>query len=250
MKKFLILLFFSSFLVPPAYSQEQTVWEYVDERLEKKEFKRWSLSTWLYDKEKMRLQDQWLLLNTDNDGWFTEFYIDYATSDFDRDTANNNNQLVKGTTGELAAYLGFLGVTGRFEQYDSLYEQTEYSLALRLIGSSVQSTHLALHYGQRKFIGTVEETFDQSFYGGDIALYLTSFLGFDGRYRKYAEVNNQLDTYKMSSTRSQWGIFIDIWAIRLFAYQFEENLEFEELGVSGPSELQIKGTATGLRIYF
>ena len=62
MKLLLALLF-----TLPCFSQAETVWEYVDRKLEKKEFKRWSLSSWLYEKEKFAYQDQWLAMNTDSD---------------------------------------------------------------------------------------------------------------------------------------------------------------------------------------
>ena len=229
---------------------QQTVWEYVDEKLEKKEFKRWSLSSWFYQKEKMALQDQWLAMNLEEGSVFWEFYLDYAKSDFDADTADNTNETTSGHSSEAGLYIGFLGIVGRQESYDSYYTQTESSLNLRLIGSNHQATHLILNYGRRKFAGGTQEQFQQDFFGGDISLYLTSFLGFDGRYRVYAKAKNDLETAEMESTRSQWGAFIDLWAIRIFAYQFEENLEFTNLATSILQKRQIKGSATGIRLYF
>lgn len=244
--KFLLIAFF---LIPTAFAQK-TVWEYVDSKLEKKKFKRWSLSSWFYQQEKMALQDQWLAMNLDESSVFWEFYIDYAKSDFDADTADNTNEATSGYSTEAGLYLGFLGLVGRKEQYDEYYVQTESSLNLRLIGSNHQATHLIVTYGRRKFEGGEVEQFQQNFYGGDISLYLVSFLGFDGRYRVYETAENDAGTAEMDSTRVQWGAFIDLWFARIYAYQFEENLSFKTLATNIVQERQIKGTAAGLRFYF
>ncbi len=229
----------------------ETIWEYVDSKLEKKKFKRWSLSSWLYDKEKFALQDQWLAMNLDNDGLFFEMYLDYAKSNFDVDTANNENESTSGFSSEVAAYLAFLGVNYRYEEYDTHYSHKELALNLRIIGSSHQSTHLILSYGSREFTGVDDtEEFTQPFYGGDISLYLLPFLGFDGRYRIYSRVEADDGTYEMESKRSQWGAFIDVSFVRIFAYQFEENFDFTVLGSGADDKRQTKGTAAGMRLYF
>ena len=244
-KLLLILLFL------PLNLKANTVWEYVDSKLEKKEFKRWSLSSWLYQKEQFTLQDQWLAMNLGSDGIFVEFYTDYAKSDFDLDTSDNSNENTVGHTTESALYAGFLGLTYRYEEYVSHYYQKEAAINLRIIGSSHQSTHLILSYGTREFTGVAEgEEFKQSFYGGDISLYLTSFLGFDGRYRSYSRVESIDKSLEMESNRTQWGVFLDISFIRIFAYQFEENFDFKLTGTGVTNEKQTKGTATGIRLYF
>ena len=238
-------------LVASPYSKANTVWEYVDKKLEKKEFSRWSLSSWLYDKEKFALQDQWLSMNLANDGVFFEFYLDHARSNFDVDTANNQNEKTSGHSSEIAAYLSFVGVSYRLEDYNGNYDQKETALNLRLIGSSHQSTHLIITGGQREFTGINNtELFTQSFYGGDISLYLVSFFGFDARYRVYSEADSDDGTYTMSSSRTQWGAFIDLAWARLFAYQFEENFEFTRNQTGQDDKRQTKGTAAGIRLYF
>jgi hypothetical protein len=245
-----ILLFISLILLSQTASAN-TVWEYVDSKLEKKKFKRWSLSSWMYDKEKFTLQDQWLSMNLGSDSFFFELYADYAGSNFDVDTANNLNETTTGMSSEVAAYIGFLGVSYRYEEYDTHYYHKETAINLRLIGTSHQSTHLALTYGNRDFMGVDEtEEFSQRFYGGDISLYLLPFFGFDGRYRVYSNVEANDGTYEMGSTRSQWGAFIDISFIRIFTYQFEENFDFKVLSSGVEDERQTKGTATGIRLYF
>jgi hypothetical protein len=246
MMKLLILIFLIPFQL-----QANTVWEYVDSKLEKKEFKRWSLANWFYQKEQYALQDQWLAMNLDSDGVFVEFYLDYAKSSFDLDTADNSNKNTVGHTTESAVYMGFLGLSYRYEEYTSHFTQKEGALNLRLIGSSHQATHLILSYGTREFVGVDDsEEFTQNFYGGDISLYLTSFLGFDGRYRVYSRAESEDGALEMESTRSQWGAFIDIYNVRIFAYQFEENYDFKFTGSGVDNEKQTKGTATGIRLYF
>lgn len=244
-----LFIFFIFIFTLPSYGE--TVWEYVDSKLEKKKFKRWSLASWLYDKEKFALQDQWLAMNLDNDGIFFEFYADYAKSSFDVDTANNDNETTDGFSSEAGAYIGFLGFTYRYEDYDSHYTTKEGAINLRLIGSSHQSTHLILTYGSRRFLGIDEtEEFTQFFQGADISLYLLPFLGFDGRYRVYKRVDADDSTYEMESNRTQWGMFVDIGWLRLFAYQFEENFDFTVLATETEDERQTKGTAFGARLYF
>lgn len=228
----------------------ETVWEYVDRKLEKKKFKRWSLSSWFYQQEKMALQDQWLAMNIEEDHILTEFYIDYAKSSFDVDTANNTNEEKAGWTGEAGLYWGILGLTGRQEAYQDIYTQKEAAINLRVIGSSQQSTNLTFTYGVRQLDGDSTENFQQNFYGGDISLYLVSFFGFDGRFRYYNRDLNEQETTELRSQRSQWGAFLDISFIRIFAYQFEENLTFKTMATGAIFEQQIKGTATGVRLFF
>jgi len=248
MARSLLLLIIILLLASNSYGE--TVWEYVDKKLEKKEFERWSLASWLYTKEKIALQDQWLSMNIHQGSILTEFYIDYTKSRFDRDTANNLNEEDTGITGELAAYVGFIGLVARAEEYGDLYKQKELSLSLRVIGSSHQSTHLSFVYGAREFKGSVDEDFTQNFYGADISLYLVSFLGLDGRYRYYMNEDNPAGTHAMRSDRTQWGLFLDISFFRLFTYQFEENLKLNNYSTPGLTELQIKGTGAGIRLYF
>ncbi len=249
MKNFLILCFVFSFSAPVLAEIESTVWEYVDARQEKKEFKRWSLSNWFYQKETMRLQDQWLLLNLDDGFIFTEFYTDYSNTTFDQNTQTEDDLENPGIASETGLYLAFLGFTYRYEKYDDLYFQKEGALNLRLIGSSHQATHLILTYGNRYFADDSLGDFDQKFYGGDISLYLTSFLGFDGRYRIYNETKTGLENHKISGTRTQWGVFVDLSFLRLFATQFEEDIELKGLDGVSDDERQVKGTSFGARIY-
>ncbi len=249
-KSLLIFSLISAFVLPAESLAKETVWEYVDRKLEKKKFKRWSLSNWFHTQEKIALQNQWLAMNIHEDGILTEYYIDYAKSKFDRDTSDNSNVEDDGVTGEAAAYWGIFGLVFRQEEYGSLYTQREASVNLRLIGSSHQSTHLTATYGARQFRGNSQEEFDQNFYGGDISLYLLPFLGFDGRYRYYINAENSQGTQSLRSDRTQWGMFIDISFVRFFTYQFEENLLFNDFSSPELSELQIKGTAAGIRLYF
>lgn len=247
MIKIVTLLVFSLF-IQNIYAN--TVWEYVDTKLEKKKFSRWSLSSWFYQQEKMAYQDQWLAMNTHEDKILTEFYIDYAKSNFDSDTADNDNEESKGITSELGMYWGLIGLTARYENYDEIFKQEEVALNLRVVGTSQQSTNLTFTYGSRHFYGNETENFQQNFYGGDISLYLVPFFGFDARYRYYIGAENENQTHELDSQRSQWGAFLDISFLRIFAYQFEENLTFKTISTGGQIDRQIKGTATGVRLYF
>lgn len=227
-----------------------TVWEYVDKKLEKKKFERWSLSSWFYQKEQMNLQDQWLYMNTDRSGLGTEFYIEYLKTNFDKDTADNLNDETDGTSYEAAFYLGPFGLVGRKEEYANLSDQSEGSLNLRLIGSSHQSTHLILTYGIRNFEVRDEGKFSQSFYGGEMSLYLLPFLGFDGRYRYYIQSENEDESDSLRSARTQWGVFIDLSFVRVFVNQFEENLILKNSVNQSLTKQQVKGTSLGVRLYF
>lgn len=227
----------------------ETVWEYVDERLEKREFKRWSLSSWMFSKRKFALQDQWLALNTNDDESPVEFYVDYSKLEFDSDTADNENEQEVGVNVESALYYSIIGLSYRSELYEDLYEQVEGALNLRLVGTSHQSTHLILTGGGRVFTDNDLGDFRQTFYGGDISLYLLPFLGFDGRYRRYLIAENDDKTTEMESARTQWGMFIDLGPFRVFTYQFEESFDLKTLSTSNTFEQQIKGTGVGLRIY-
>lgn len=242
--------FFILSLVLTSYVKAETVWEYVDSKLEDKKSKRWSLSNWLFMKEKFALQDQWLAMNTKNDAPMTEFYIDYSQLKFDSDTANNENEEETGVNVEAAIYYSIIGLSYRSETYEDLYSQQEGALNLRIIGTSHQSTHLILSAGGRIFEDEIEGEYRQTFYGGDISLYLLPFLGFDARYRRYLNTENDDSTSEIESARSQWGMFIDLSFVRIFTYQFEENFDYKTLSTGNKFEQQIKGTGLGIRLYF
>ena len=74
-------------------------------------------------------------------------------------------------------------------------------------------------------------------------MYLLPFLGFDGRYRIYLRTKADDETYELESKRTQWGAFIDLSFMRLFAYQFEENFDFKVMATNTVDERQTKGTA-------
>lgn len=227
-----------------------TVWEYVDEKLEKKEFKRWSLASWFYQKEQMSLQDQWLAMNLDSSGILVEFYLDYSQINLDEQADEITQDDDEGFSGEAAAYFGFIGLTGQKREYGDAFKSDEVALNLRLIGSSHQSTHLILNYGSRNLENNAGNKFKQDFFGGDISLYLVSFFGFDARYRKYSAAESNDSSLELSSTRSQWGAFLDIKFLRLYLNQFEEKFETEVLASGSSSKSKIKGTSAGVRLYF
>lgn len=238
------------FILVLNFVQAETVWEYVDRKIENKKGKKWSLSNWLFMKEKFALQDQWLALNTRNDTPPFEFYVDYSKLTFDSDTANNENEESDGVNVEAAIYYSIVGISYRAESYTDLYKQQEGSFNLRIIGTSHQSTHLILLAGGRIFDDEAEGEFRQTFHGGDISLYLLPFLGFDGRYRRYLNAENDDKTTEIESSRTQWGMFIDISFFRIFTYQFEENFDYKTISTGNKVEQQIKGTGVGVRLYF
>jgi len=243
MIKVLILLFISNF------SYGETVWEYVDKKIEDRKTKRWSLSNWLFMKEKFALQDQWLALNTNESSMPLDFYVDYSKLKFDSDTADNQNEEEVGVNVESALYYSIIGISYRYELYEDLYNQKEGGLNIRLIGTTHQSTHLIISGGGRVFDDDALGEFRQTYYGGDMALYLLPFLGFDGRYRRYLNSENEDKTHEMESIRTQWGMFVDLGPIRIFTYQFEENIELNQLSNGADTEQQIKGTGLGMRVY-
>lgn len=217
------------------------------ERASKREGSRWTLSEWMAQKERNKLMDLWLAMNSPSP---YEFMLGGSYNNYKATENQTTNEYV--TSGaEVQAYAQFFGLG---LEYDNRTSESENDLSgmlnLRLLGNSIQSTHLTLHYGQRtRTISDVTPTtlLRNQFGQVSLQMYLNPNFGIRGSFRQYqpfsdstfGDVTGQLTT---------GGLFIDFKAIRLFGEWYDDIQK--NTGSTVAPQIQRTGIKTGLQIYF
>lgn len=242
-----LLIILSILLVStPSFSLEEGVYTIIVKKQAEKKASRWSLADWLVTKNKISLMDQWLALHSSST-WF-EFIFEYGEGALDETTDGTtvHNQF-RTSKSSIAMYVKFLGVEYNNFSYTSLAQQSDFRLNLLLIGSSVQSTHMKMFYGKRKYEHTLYSDYDQSFYGAGMNLYLTDFLGFNFQYTSFAKQDSADKNYSLTASRTEYGVFIELWLLRFYLEHYKESSEFSS---SSTIDKVDEGYITGMKLYF
>lgn len=217
------------------------------ERANKREGSRWTLSEWLAQKERNKLMDLWLAMNTPSP---YEFMLGAAYNNY-KTTENQTSNEFTTYHGEVQAYAKFFGLGLEYENRNTESENDlSGMLNIRLLGNSIQSTHLTVHYGQRtRTISEVAPTaiLRNQFAQASLQLYLNPFLGINGKYRQYFSFS---DPYfgDVTGQLTTGGLFIDFKALRIYGEWFEDIQK--NTGASAPLETKRNGIKTGIQIYF
>lgn len=217
------------------------------ERSNKREGSRWTLSEWLAQKERNKLMDMWLAMNTPSP---YEFMMGASYNNYKTTQAQVSNEYTTSST-ELQAYAKFFGLGLEYENRSN-ENQNDLSgmLNLRLLGNSIQSTHLSIHYGQRTRTDanvTPTSLLRNQFGQISLQLYLNPYFGINGKYRQYMSFNDAIfgDVTGQLTTGS---VFIEFKALRIFGEWFEDIQK--NTGSSVPSETKRTGIKTGLQLFF
>ena len=194
----------------------------------------WTLSGWLAQKQNFRAMDHWLAMNK-SAGRF-EINIDGGQQRYDYVT-NGQKETETINRYSVSAYYSIFGIEYQFEDSSEKFTRESVQVNLRLFGVSSSGTHLTAFYGFRttEFENPSNELENQ-FAGARLNLYITSFFGINGEYKKNfsAEDNNQRE---FEGDRIEYGAFFDIAFIRLFGKGFKEkNSVTDNLGVNTPEE--------------
>ena len=221
----------------------------LNKHAEQRSLKRFTLKEWMEGKEKRKMMDMWLSLNTPSP---YEFYLSGTLNQFSTETktASTNTQTSnKSYEGVIAAYATCVGLTAEYQNNtEENFNDATAMFNLRIFGDTLQGTHFTLHYGLRTRIenGGLYRL-NQQFSAATLQLYATKFFGFQGQYRYYPSINESYygDT---QTTESTVGAFIDFDAFRIFG-DFVQEKQNSNLNLVDKS-INRTGTKVGLRIYF
>ncbi|MEZ4873854.1 MAG: hypothetical protein R2827_16760 [Bdellovibrionales bacterium] len=136
----LLVLFFT---ISELAQAQEGVYEVVVKKQEKKERTRWTLTDWLAQKERIRMMDYWLAMNTSDNPF--EFSIGMDTGDLTLETDDGTTVVdtsERASQYHLSAFATIVGISGRLVDNSDDYDGSELAFNLRLLGSSQQNTNL------------------------------------------------------------------------------------------------------------
>lgn len=240
-----ILLILFHFVAYQSWGQNQFN---VSERAKKREGSRWTLAEWLAQKDRNKLMDQWLWLNSPSP---YEFSLLGTNTNYKKKLTSSENEYTI-TSLEASAYAHIFGLT---MEYDKRGDENENDLTgmfnLRLLGSSIQSSSLTVHYGQRTrtFTGLdpVSVTRNQ-FYQVSLQLYIGRYFGINGYHRTYLPSTDSFFG-DITGYQNQAGAFIEFEFLRLFGTWFEE-LQKNSSSTAPDAEIKRNGIKTGVQFFF
>ena len=219
------------------------------ERAAKREQTRWSLTEWLAMKERNRLMDSWLAMNSPSP---FEFMVG-ASHDAGKTELLGSNTQTSYTSyaGEFSAYAQLIGISAEHENNTAVgLNDLSGMINLRLLGNSIQNTSLTIHYGQRtRNQADLTERLVQEFAQASLQVYLTKYFGIDGKYRHYMPVNTNSDG-EINGNLSEAGVFIDFKALRIFGSWYKESQKKKIPATSDESITDRTGIKSGIKIFF
>jgi hypothetical protein len=148
--------------------------------------------------------------------------------------------------GIFSAYAQFVGLTAEYENNTQEgFDDLTGVFNLRLLGSTIQGSYLALHYGMRTRTSVVR--FSQQFAQVSTQMYVIKNFGFDGLYRHYSPMtDNTLG--EINGDLTEAGAFIDFKNFRIFGTWYKETQTNELNSVlTGNTRTGIR---SGLKIFF
>ena len=126
--------------------------------------------------------------------------------------------------------------------------------ALRIFGKNIQDSSLVLKFGDYQIqhpamnflnkgsAGVMKGTAS----GGELQLYLSRWLGFEGNYMKWSEASS--GNFKAEGSQIDYGVYIEISLFRLMGGFFQESWTYK----NDPQEItsERSGMYTGLKLNF
>lgn len=216
-----------------------------------KEASQWNIADWLAQKSKMEWWDSWLAVNRSatifelNMGAAHNKYTLTSTDANDVKTEIEKDSQVY----NLDFYVTIFNMYGEYERTSNSRESWGGGGGLRLFGTSSQTTSLLARYGWRKLTKLdTQEVWENLWAEGELQLYIASFLGLEGRYRKIFKSKSNLDN-SLEGSRTTAGLFIEFLEFRIFGDVYQEPIELKDAnGVVTKEER--KGYEAGLKIFF
>jgi len=217
------------------------------QRAERRQSQRWTLQEWLAQKDRNRMMDMWLSMNSPSP-YELMLGISYNSYDQEATGAATANKYTS-YQGTFSAYAQFVGLTTEYENNTQEgFNDLSGMFNLRLAGSSIQGSYLTLHYGMRTHTqSTPQLTLRQQFAQASLQMYVIKQFGFDGLYRYYMPTTD--DTIgDVKGNLTEAGAFIDFQNFRIFGSWYKD-VENAQLG-GVITEYTRTGIRSGLKIFF
>ncbi len=211
---------------------------------------RWTLQEWMEQKQRNQLMDLWLGMYAPSP---YEFFLSGSYNSFSTDYHSTTNpaQTFNSYSSELGLYATVVGLEGRYENNTAeKYSDLSGAIHLRVMGNSVQGTHLILFYGQRSRDGEWQGSrfrVTNPMAGADLNIYLTKFFGISGRYSSFQSTQAE-NVGDISGSRTEAGAFLDFEALRIFGNWFHDAQKNENAGLTLITDRV--GYQTGLKFFF
>jgi hypothetical protein len=221
------------------------------DRADKREAKRWTLQEWLEQRDRNRMMDLWLSLNSPSP---YEFMLGISHHGYSLEQPNAEPVQHTSYSGAMSAYAQIVGVTAEYENNaEEKYNDLNGLLNLRLFGESIQSSYLAVHYGLRtRTYADSGARVAQHFSQVSLQMYAIKAFGFAGLYRLYypAEQNIPGATpAETSGNLTEAGAFIDFKNFRLFGDWYKEQKK-DRTSSGAESSSSQTGVKSGIKIFF
>jgi len=206
---------------------------------------RWTLGDWMSQKQKIRLMDQWLAVNRQSQMF--ELNFEGGQSQYDLTIGGTRtSQDVTRFSGQL--WISIFGLQYIKEESDEDWESQSYQFNIRLLGQSTQSTNLTAFYGVRTWDDANPiYDYENQFAGARLNLYIVSFFGIEGLYRKDLSATDSSQR-EVEGERTEYGVFFDLSFVRIYGNAFVDKTTITTAGV--PQIVKRDGFDAGFRIYF
>lgn len=214
-----------------------------------KESSRWTVVDWLSQRQKIQLWDQWLAMNR-SANWFE---MQVSASEFDYTLKSENGTATTEITDKSQSYsldlwISLIGLRGEYEIRADDYESRSAMVNLRLIGSSLQSTHFILRGGVQTLENTAtQEKWENPFASGSLKLYFLDFIGLFGEYRHFFKSDSNQGRQLVGS-RTRAGAFVEYGILQVTGSYWEEPSEIT--GATGTTQEKRTGTEVGVAFLF
>jgi hypothetical protein len=216
-----------------------------------KEASQWNIADWLAQKSQMEWWDHWLAMNRSA----SAFELNLGAAHNKYTLATTDADGVRTETGKdsqfynLDFYVTIFNLYGEFERTSNSRESWGGGAGLRLFGTSSQTTSLLARYGWRKLTKLEsQEVWENLWAEGELQLYIASFLGLEGRYRRIFPNKSSRGT-TLEGARSTAGLFVEFLEFRVFADVYREPIELKDSNGDVTKE-QREGYEAGIKIYF
>lgn len=248
----LCIILFSTFAEAQTASRWSGGYDFT-QRAANREKGRWSLSEWLEMKNRNRMMDMWLSMNSPSP---FEFMIGGAYNSYktkvqvpgSAETEGSNNSW----SGELSAYAQFVGITGEYENNtQENYSDLAGMLNIRLLGNSIQNTAFTISYGQRtrEYGDSTQGRLTQQFGQVSLQVYMTKYFGIDGKYRYFLPTSTD-ELGDVSGNITEAGLFIDFKALRIFGAWYKESQKTKIPAATDDTITDRSGIRSGIKIFF
>lgn len=206
--------------------------ELMKNRQKAKETSRWTLFDWISQKKKISLWDQWLAEN--RSATIFEMQLSGSQSDFETVTKTSVGESDFKDSSQsyaLDLWITLFGVRAEIEEQAEIQKTTSLMANLRLIGSSLQSTHLVVRGGIQQLEDLQNDrTYQNPFASAALRIYFLSFIGLHGEYRHLFEAESDEGAIQLTGTRTKAGAFIEWGILRIQGQVVSEPFEFTNGG--------------------